>query len=81
MTRRKILALLMLFACISTVYALAERQARRTQATEAELSIDWDAVVDDPEERLEISWDEHPALSDRTRGDLDRTAARSAVQR
>ena len=56
MTRRKILALLAFFACISAVYALAERQARRMQTTEAELSIDWDAVVDDPEERLEISW-------------------------
>ncbi len=56
MTRRKILALLAFFAGISAVYALAERQARRIQATEAELSIDWDAVVDDPAERLEISW-------------------------
>ena len=56
MTRRKVLALLAFFAGISTVYALAERQAQRMQATEAELSIDWDTVVDDPEERLEISW-------------------------
>ena len=49
MKRRKILALLAFFAGISTVYALAERQAQRMQVTEAELSIDWDAVVDDPE--------------------------------
>ena len=53
---KKFLALFAFCACISTVYALAERQARRMQAAETELSIDWDAVVDDPAERLEISW-------------------------
>ena len=55
MTRRKLLALLAFLALISAVYAVADRRARRIHAEKAEVHIDWDAVVDDPAEKLEIS--------------------------
>ena len=56
MRAKKVLVGLAVFACFSAAFAVADWQLRQRKPVAEKAVVDWDAVEDDPNEKLQISW-------------------------
>ena len=56
MRAKKILVGLVVFAGFSAAFAVADWQLRQRKPVAETVVVDWDAVEDDPQQKLHISW-------------------------